>query len=85
MTLDTSLFKGWEAVETFDGNIKANGRWNQEEKVYHINNFISQEYVQQIDKYSYHNTNFQISLDNEFKSSDLIPPILSNVFLQLVK
>lgn len=36
ITTDTSL-EGWGAVETFDGNIKANGRWNQEEKVYHIN------------------------------------------------
>ena len=36
ITTDASL-EGWGAVETFDGNIKANGRWNQEEKVYHIN------------------------------------------------
>jgi hypothetical protein len=73
ITTDASL-EGWWAVETFDRNIKANGRWNQEEKVYHINylellailcalkalyqlDYISQEYVQQIAKYSYHNTN----------------------------
>ena len=36
LSQDVSI-EGWETVETFEGNIKANGRWNQEEKVYHIN------------------------------------------------
>ena len=37
LSQQTLLLKVGGAVETFDGNIKANGRWNQEEKVYHIN------------------------------------------------
>ena len=37
LSQQTLLLKVGGAVETFDGNIQANGRWNQEEKVYHIN------------------------------------------------